>query len=179
VSKLVLFNKPFNVLSQFSGDNPCFTLAHYIRIKDVYPAGRLDRDSEGLLLLTDDGNLQQTIANPRHKIRKLYWAQLEGLVTDAALSKLRQGVILKDGVTLPAIARRIESPAIWPRLPPIRERKNIPTCWIELGIQEGKNRQVRRMTAATGFPTLRLIRHQIGDWKLADLQPGDFTLLEI
>lgn len=153
-------------------------MAEYINHKGFYPAGRLDKDSEGLLLLTDDGKLQQLISNPKYKKPKVYLAQVEGLVTTDALDALRSGVNLKDGNTLPAKAKVINEPNLWKREPPIRERQNIPTSWIELTIREGKNRQVRRMTAAVGFPTLRLIRASIGDWALKGLQPGQFRLIE-
>jgi len=179
---LILFNKPFNVLSQFtdrsleaSGRE---TLSHYVPVPHVYPAGRLDRDSEGLLLLTDDGKLQAQIADPKHKMAKTYWVQVEGAPQEDALQSLRRGVRLKDGVTQPAKARLIEEPmCLWPRNPPIRVRKSVPDSWIEMVIREGKNRQIRRMTAAVGHPCLRLIRAQIGDWRLGDLMPGDYKKL--
>ena len=170
---LILFNKPYGVMSQFSADNKHPTLAEYIPIKNIYPAGRLDHDSEGLLLLTDDGALQNRIANPANKMPKTYWAQVEGDITDDAMAQLCNGVILNDGITKPAECQRINEPEnLWPRDPPIRFRKNIPTSWIELTIKEGRNRQVRRMTAVVGFPTLRLIRYQIGEWNLQGIQPG-------
>jgi len=180
--KLVLFNKPYNVLSQFTDSDAKHAsdrenLSDYLSIDKVYPAGRLDRDSEGLLLLTDSGSLQHQIAHPKHSKEKSYWVQVDGAITDQAIRQLRQGVELKDGRTLPAKAQIINEPDIWPRTPPVRFRKEIPTSWIELTISEGKNRQVRRMTAAVGFPTLRLIRHQIGKWHLRNLQPGEFLLL--
>jgi len=179
---LILFNKPFNVLSQFtdrsleaSGRE---TLSHYVPVPHVYPAGRLDRDSEGLLLLTDDGKLQAQIADPKHKMAKTYWVQVEGAPQEDALQSLRRGVRLKDGVTQPAKARLIEEPmGLWPRNPPIRVRKSVPDSWIEMVIREGKNRQIRRMAAAVGHPCLRLIRAQIGDWRLGDLIPGDYKKL--
>ena len=179
---LILFNKPFNVLSQFtdrsleaSGRE---TLSRYVPVPHVYPAGRLDRDSEGLLLLTDDGKLQAQIADPKHKMAKTYWVQVEGAPQEDALQSLRRGVRLKDGVTQPAKARLIEEPmGLWPRNPPIRVRKSVPDSWIEMVIREGKNRQIRRMTAAVGHPCLRLIRAQIGDWRLGDLMPGDYKKL--
>ncbi|MGV3591602.1 MAG: pseudouridine synthase [Gammaproteobacteria bacterium] len=170
---LLLFNKPYNVLSQFTDDAQRTTLRAYIDIPGIYPAGRLDYDSEGLLLLTDDGRLQQRIANPRHKLPKTYWVQVEGNVDDEALEKLRRGVLLNDGLTRPATARAISAPELWPRNPPIRVRKSIPDSWLELTIHEGRNRQVRRMTAAVGFPTLRLVRVRIGNWELGTLQPGE------
>lgn len=178
---ILLFNKPFDVLCQFTDEKapnkkPRTTLAKFIKQKNVYAAGRLDRDSEGLVLLTDNGKLQHKITDPKHKIQKTYWAQVEGEISKDAVSKLQQGVILKDGLTKPAKAKIIAEPEqLWERVPPIRERKNIPTSWIELSIKEGRNRQVRRMTAATGFPTLRLIRTSIGDWHLNKLQPGEFV----
>lgn len=174
---LVLFNKPFNVLTQFTDQENRETLADYISIKDVYPAGRLDRDSEGLLLLTDHGKLQNLIASPAFKLKKTYWVQVEGDINDNAIDSLRKGVELKDGRTAPAKATIIDDPEVWPRNPPIRERKSIPTSWIELSITEGRNRQVRRMTAAVGYPTLRLIRVAIGPWNLGNLQPGQHQLI--
>ena len=174
MSQLILFNKPFNVLTQFTDSAGRQTLKDFINVRDVYPAGRLDRDSEGLLLLTDDGQMQQLIANPRYKLPKTYWVQVEHIPDDNALQQLRQGVNLKDGLTLPAEAELIPPPSIWPRHPPIRERQSIPTQWLKLTISEGRNRQVRRMTAAVGHPTLRLIRARIGHWTLDGLQPGNW-----
>ena len=185
MAELVLFNKPFQVLSQFTdegasnGDSPRATLADYLRIPGIYPAGRLDYDSEGLLLLTAEGSLQHRIASPSLKMPKTYWVQVEGDITEEALRHLATGVQLKDGLTRPAKANRIPAPPIWPRVPPVRHRENIPTSWIELTITEGKNRQVRRMTAATGFPTLRLIRYRIGDWSLDGLEPGTHRTITI
>lgn len=173
--RLILFNKPFNVLCQFTDREGRATLADYIPLPGVYAAGRLDYDSEGLLVLTDDGRLQQRIADPRHKLPKTYWVQVENVPTEEALAALRGGVDLKDGRTRPARARLIEPPAVWPRNPPIRERKSIPTAWLELTIREGRNRQVRRMTAAVGYPTLRLIRAAVGPWQLSGLAPGEWT----
>jgi 23S rRNA pseudouridine2457 synthase len=172
---LIALNKPFGVISKFSPEAGKRTLADFVQVRNVYPAGRLDTDSEGLLLLTDDGALQARIANPRHKLAKTYWAQVEGLPTDAALAALRAGVDLGDFVTQPAGARRIEEPAgLWPRDPPIRYRAKIPTAWLELTLREGKNRQVRRMTARVGFPTLRLVRARIGNIDLGGLAPGEW-----
>ena len=173
---LIVFNKPFNVLCQFTGGAGRRTLADYVKVKDVYPAGRLDYDSEGLLLLTDDGALQQRIADPRHKMKKTYLAQVEGTPDDKALALLRRGVKLKDGMTAPAGARLVEQPDwLWPREPPIRHRLNVPTAWLEIELAEGRNRQVRRMTAAVGHPTLRLIRVSIGSWSLDGLKPGEWN----
>uniref|UniRef100_A0A486XWL2 Pseudouridine synthase n=1 Tax=Rheinheimera sp. BAL341 TaxID=1708203 RepID=A0A486XWL2_9GAMM len=176
---LVLFNKPFDVLCQFTDNSTPkrATLADYINIADVYAAGRLDRDSEGLLLLTNCGKTQHLIADPKHKMAKTYWVQLDGDISADALHQLSAGVQLNDGVTLPAQAERIAEPDVWLRQPAIRQRANIPTCWISLTITEGRNRQVRRMTAAVGFPTLRLIRVQIGPWRLDDLAPGQYRQL--
>ncbi|MEZ0174889.1 MAG: pseudouridine synthase [Candidatus Reddybacter sp.] len=173
MAKLLFFNKPFGVLSQFTAADGHPGLADYLSIPDVYPAGRLDRDSEGLLLLTDDGALQAKISNPRFKLEKTYLAQVEGEVTEQALECLAKGITLKDGPTLPASARKIDEPNVWDRKPPIRERKNIPTSWLELTIREGRNRQVRRMCAHVGFPVLRLVRIKIGEWSLDGLKPGE------
>lgn len=171
---IILFNKPYNVLTQFRDREGRPTLGDYIPLKRVYPAGRLDRDSEGLLVLTDDGRLQARISHPRHKMEKCYWVQLEGVPGQQVLQQLCDGVALKDGITAPAEARVISPPALWQREPPIRVRKNIPDSWIELKIREGKNRQVRRMTAAVGHPTLRLVRVAIGPWELGQLKPGEW-----
>lgn len=171
----LLFNKPFNVLCQFTDPDGSVTLADYIDIKGVYAAGRLDKDSEGLLVLTDDGKLQHRIANPENKMSKTYWVQVEGIPDEESLQQLRNGIELKDGMTLPAKVRRIEEPMqLWPRNPPIRERKSIPDCWIEITIKEGKNRQLRRMTAAMGHPTLRLIRYRVGSWTIDGIEPGQY-----
>ena len=174
MSKIILFNKPFNVLCQFTDEGiERETLADYIKIPGVYAAGRLDKDSEGLLLLTDDGNIQTRISHPKFKLPKTYWVQVEGIPTEEALDTLRSGVTLKDGKTKPAQASMIDEPeGLWERTPPVRFRAKIPTSWIELTIREGKNRQVRRMTAAVGCPTLRLIRYSIGPWTLKNLEPG-------
>jgi len=174
VSKLILFNKPYGVICQFSPHEKHQSLAEYISIKDIYPAGRLDHDSEGLLLLTDNGKLQHKISDPKNKMKKTYWVQVDKEITSEAIEQLKKGVMLKDGKTKPAQATIITEPeGLWPREPPVRFRKNIPTSWLALTIQEGKNRQVRRMTAAVGFPTLRLIRAKIGEWELGNLQPGE------
>ncbi len=175
---LILFNKPFGVLSQFTDADGRETLADYIDIPNVYPAGRLDKDSEGLLLLTDNGRLQAKISDPKYHKQKHYWAQVDGDPDESALQTLRDGVELKDGLTRPAdVTITTEPENLWPRTPPIRVRQSIPTQWLNLVISEGKNRQVRRMTAATGHPTLRLIRHRIGDWSLQQLEPGQYKVL--
>ncbi|HEY9092905.1 pseudouridine synthase [Parasphingorhabdus sp.] len=177
MAQLILFNKPYGVLSQFTDNGTQTarpTLSNYIDIPAVYPAGRLDRDSEGLLLLTDDGKLQARIADPKYKLPKTYLAQVEGDVQEGSLNQLRQGVRLKDGLTRPADAERIAPPDLWPRDPPVRFRKTVPDSWIKLTIREGRNRQVRRMTAAIGHPTLRLVRWSVGDWTLDGLLPGEW-----
>lgn len=175
----IVFNKPFNVVCQFRAHGEDATLANYIAQPGVHPAGRLDKDSEGLLLLTDDGTLQQRITEPRHKLPKGYWVQVEGIPDDAALATLRAGVMLKDGRTRPAEVELISAPGLWQREPPIRARKQIPTSWLDLTIYEGRNRQVRRMTAAIGYPTLRLVRYRIGPWYLNQLQPGEAEIREV
>ncbi|EPJ48155.1 MAG: RsuA protein [Osedax symbiont Rs1] len=172
MANLILLNKPFQVLSQFTDEGQRNTLKAYITERGFYPAGRLDYDSEGLLILTDDGQTQHQLANPAFKLEKTYWVQVEGQIDQQAIESLIKGVLLKDGKTKPAQAKIIIEPQLWPRNPPIRERKNQPTSWLELKIKEGKNRQVRRMTAAVGFPTLRLIRYAIGKWTVQDLEPG-------
>jgi len=175
---LIAFNKPFQVMSQFSPEGDKLTLKSFIDVPYVYPAGRLDYDSEGLLLLTDDGQLQARISDPKHKLPKTYWAQVECDITDDALNQLSQGVVLKDGLTLPAQAQRMSEPeGLWQRTPPVRFRAAIPTSWIALTIREGRNRQVRRMTAAVGFPTLRLIRYAVGDWTIDALPSGQWQTL--
>jgi 23S rRNA pseudouridine2457 synthase len=180
VSRLIVFNKPYGVLSQFTAEGRWQGLSDYLTLPGVYAAGRLDADSEGLLILTDDGALQSRIADPKHKLPKTYWAQVEGTPDDAALDALRRGVDLGDFVTRPATARLIDEPVgLWLRNPPIRIRAAIPTSWIELVIAEGKNRQVRRMTAKIGFPTLRLVRAAIGEWTLGELQPGEWKELHV
>lgn len=177
--KIVLFNKPFDVLCQFSHGEGRKTLADFISEKEVYAAGRLDRDSEGLLLLTNDGKLQAKITEPEHKTAKTYWAQVEGIPTAESIESLNQGVELKDGLTRPAEVKIIDEPEmLWERTPPIRERKDIPTTWLSITIKEGRNRQVRRMTAHIGHPTLRLIRYAIGQWTLDGLDNGDWTKIK-
>ena len=183
MSRLLLFNKPFRVLSQFTDNDPTVkaprqTLADWLDAPNFRPAGRLDYDSEGLLILTDDGRLQQRIANPKHRRWKTYWVQVEGEIDDAVCQRLAAGIELKDGPTRKARCRRIATPKLWPRNPAVRYRASVPDSWLELSITEGRNRQVRRMTAAVGFPTLRLIRVAVGDWRLGDLGPGEFCWLE-
>ncbi len=183
MARLILFNKPHGVLSQFTdvgtAGSPRATLSDHIDLPGVYPAGRLDRDSEGLLLLTDDGKLQHRIANPRQKMEKTYLVQVERVPDDAALGALRQGVVLGDGPTRPARVRRIGPPDLWPRDPPVRYRKSVPDCWLEITITEGRNRQVRRMTAHVGHPTLRLVRWRIGGWTVDGIAPGAWRELRV
>jgi 23S rRNA pseudouridine2457 synthase len=175
---ILLFNKPYGIICQFSGEDRT-TLASYIDVKGVYPAGRLDTDSEGLLVLTDDGRLQNRISHPHHKLPKTYLAQVEGVPDAEALQRLAKGVKLNDGPTLPGKARAVPEPDwLWERTPPIRFRKRVADSWIELTLQEGRNRQVRRMTASVGHPTLRLIRWAVGDWTLEGLQPGDYRRVD-
>lgn len=174
MARLILLNKPFQVLCQFSPEGDKQTLKDFVPVPKVYPAGRLDYDSEGLVVLTDAGYLQHLISDPRHKLTKTYWTQVERIPDQQALEQLKVGVELKDGPTRPAEVRQMKEPNIWERNPPIRERKNVPTAWIELKISEGRNRQVRRMTAAVGYPTLRLIRQSVGPWNLQQLQPGEW-----
>ena len=183
MTRLIRFNKPFGVLPQFTdasmGDNPRPTLSDFIDLPGVYPAGRLDKDSEGLMMLTDDGQQQARISDPAHKMAKTYLVQVEGAPDEAALKAWRQGITLKDGPTRPAKARLIGTPPdLWARTPPIRVRKSIPDTWVELVLREGRNRQVRRMTAALGYPTLRLIRWRIGPWALDGLEPGTWAIAE-
>ena len=175
MARLLLLNKPFDVLSQFTDRGTPEnrrTLSNYVKISGVYPAGRLDRDSEGLLLLTDDGRLQARIADPRFKLAKTYLVQVEGAPDEAALAALRRGIILNDGPTRPAEVEAIDPPGLWPRDPPVRIRKIVPDHWLRLTIREGRNRQVRRMTAAVGLPTLRLVRWSVGEWSVEGLAPG-------
>jgi len=179
MSTLYLLNKPFQVLSQFTDSEQRSTLADFIHTPSIYPAGRLDYDSEGLIILTGDGSMQARIADPKHKLSKTYWVQVEGEISSDAIQRLQTGVTLKDGLTRPAKANKIAEPEIWPRNPPIRHRANSITSWLELSISEGKNRQVRRMTAEVGFPTLRLIRASIGPWSLNGLQPGEHRTIDI
>lgn len=177
IPRVLLFNKPFNTLCQFSGEIGDSLLKNFIPVVDVYPAGRLDKDSEGLVVLTNDGVLQARITEPQQGIDKSYWVLVEGEPSDTALQQLAQGVQLKDGLTLPAVVNRIQIPTIWPRIPPVRVRQQIKDTWLTLTIREGRNRQVRRMTAAVGHPTLRLIRYRVGPFQLQNLQPGEYLEL--
>lgn len=179
MTKLILFNKPFGVITQFSQHEKHKSLAEFIPIKDIYPAGRLDHDSEGLLLLTDDGKLQDQITSPKNKMPKTYLVQVDNEIDEEAVLKLSKGIKLKDGMTLPAKCKKITEPKLWDRVPPVRFRKSIPTSWIELTIFEGRNRQVRRMTAAVGFPTLRLVRVKIGPYELGDLPLGTYSEVQV
>ena len=183
MARLILFNKPYGVLSQFTDrggtESARATLSDHIDLPGVYPAGRLDRDSEGLLLLTDDGRLQARIADPRFKMPKTYFVQVEGELAEASLDALRRGVRLKDGPTRPAEVESIAAPPLWPRDPPIRFRKSVADCWLRITIREGRNRQVRRMTAAVGLPTLRLVRWSVSDWTLEGLAPGQWRQVEV
>lgn len=180
MTKLILFNKPFGVITQFTGEPKEQTLAAFIKMPDFYAAGRLDKNSEGLLLLTNNGGLQHHLTHPKFNKKKHYWVQVDGALSDVDLEPLRKGLKLKDVHFLPAQVTIIEEPAgLWARIPPIRIRLSIPTTWIEVILQEGKNHQIRRMTAAIGFPTLRLIRHQISDWKLNSLQPGEYSIITL
>ena len=172
--RLLLFNKPYQVLCQFTDTAGRRTLADYIPVPQVYAAGRLDYDSEGLVLLTDSGALQASVSNPRNKLSKTYWVQVEGIPAEKDLARLEAGIVLDEVKTLPARARGIEEPELWPRQPPVRFRRAIPTSWLELSIMEGRNRQIRRMTAAVGYPTLRLVRISIGPWNLGSLKPGEW-----
>jgi len=178
-STVILFNKPYGVLTQFTDVNGRSTLKDYIDIHEIYPAGRLDKDSEGLVILTSDGRLQHDISNPRNKMEKTYWIQVEGIPDETALKQLQNGVRLRDGITRPARIHRIAEPPVWSRQPPVRHRAHIPTSWLEIKITEGKNRQIRRMTAAVGFPTLRLIRVAVGPWTLGELTPGMWKSLSL
>ncbi len=176
MAKVIAFNKPFGVICQFSGEGD--TLANYINIPNIYPVGRLDKDSEGLVILTDDGRLQNKISNPNNNKTKTYLVQVDGDITEEAINDLKAGVVLKDGLTKPAFVKKIQQPEwLWDRTPPVRKRMLIPTSWIEISITEGRNRQVRRMTANVGFPTLRLIRIQIDQWKLASIKVGSYVSL--
>jgi len=175
MSRVILFNKPYGVLSQFTSDGDVPVLSQYIDQPGFYAAGRLDKDSEGLLVLTNDGKLQARIADPRHKMKKLYWAQVEGAPAETDLDLLRTGITLKDGPTKPAHVEIMSEPqGLWPRIPPVRFRKTVPDTWVKIVISEGRNRQIRRMTAAIGHPTLRLIRASVGDWQVAEIAPGQW-----
>ena len=179
MARVILLNKPYGVLCQFSDQRGRPTLAEYVDVPDVYPAGRLDADSEGLVVLTDDGALQHRVTDPRHKLPKTYWVQVEGAPGREALERLKRGVDLSDGRTRPAKARLVDEPALWPRQPPIRERRAIPTRWLEITLREGRNRQIRRMTAAVGCPTLRLVRVIVGPFRLGRLGPGEWREIAV
>ncbi len=175
---IIVFNKPFGVISQFSQHETYKSLKDFIPYKNVYPAGRLDADSEGLIILTDNGVLQNKISDPTNNIYKTYWAQVENIPNESSLNILRTGIYIGDSLTKPALVQKIDPPDIWSRQPPIRVRKSIPTSWIEIKILEGRNRQVRKMTAAVSHPTLRLVRSQVGEYKLDNLQPGDYLVIK-
>ncbi|WP_028389073.1 pseudouridine synthase [Legionella fairfieldensis] len=177
--QILLFNKPFGVVSQFTGSLHEETLASYINLPDFYAAGRLDKNSEGLLLLTNDGKLQHYLSHPAFNKRKYYWVQVEGIPHEEDLLPLKQGLVIKENQFLPAEVSIIEEPPLWPRTPPIRVRKTVPTSWLEITLREGKNHQIRKMTAAIGFPTLRLVRHRIADWSIDKLKPGEYRLLSM
>ena len=178
MNQLILFNKPYGVLTQFTGEAHEQTLAAFIKIPGFYAAGRLDKKSEGLLLLTSDGVMQHKLSHPEFHKKKYYWVQIEGIPSEAKLDILRNGLVLDQCAFLPAEVRMIQEPAIWPRVPPIRIRQTVPTSWIEIILTEGKNHQIRRMTAAIGYPVLRLIRHRISDWELGSLQPGEYRIVK-
>jgi len=179
LSRIILFNKPYGVICQFRPKTGQSTLADYIDFEGFYPAGRLDKDSEGLVLLTDDGRLQNRISDPKHKLAKVYRVEVEGHPTQQAIRQLTTGVMLNDGMTKPALVEEIGPPDLWPRDPPVRYRRHDPTSWLEITLSEGRNRQVRRMTAAVGYPTLRLVRVKIGHWSLAGLEPGQMRVEEV
>lgn len=179
MTQLILFNKPFGVLTQFTGQPEEQTLAAYIKKPGFYAAGRLDKNSEGLLLLTQDGGLQHRLTHPKFEKNKYYWVQIEGIPTDEQLQVLREGLTINETTYLPAKIRVIKEPALWPRNPPVRTRLTVPYCWIEIILREGKNHQIRKMTAAIGYPTLRLVRYRIGNWQLDNLQPGEYKILTI
>lgn len=179
MSRVLLFNKPWGVLTQFTDREGRPTLADFIPEPDVHAAGRLDRDSEGLVVLTNDGRLQARLSDPRHHTSKTYWVEVEGVPADAALQALRDGVELRDGTTRPARVERMPVPEIWPRDPPVRVRKHIPTCWLAITLTEGRNRQVRRMTAAVGHPTLRLVRYRVASWTIDGIPPGQYLQIEL
>lgn len=179
MSELILFNKPYGVICQFTGDEHEHTLAEFINIPNIYAAGRLDKNSEGLLLLTNNGRVQHQLTHPKFNKKKYYWVQVEGIPTEMDLSPLKKGLVLKRVTFLPAEVKQIKEPLLWPRNPPIRFRKNIPTSWLEIILCEGKNHQIRKMTAAIGFPTLRLIRYRIGNWQLGTLNPGQYGITKL